>query len=272
MATISYVTETFGVKITNVIYFDATMKENHEASAEITKHDIEKGAALTDHVRPSRIGVTLEVMVTNTPIQSVGRLEGMLVPTVLGTSQRVISDGGGFRPARDPQVSPNFVQPGPKLPGVPRYTSPARVVPGDRGNMPVQFVAKLFTFPNPRDRLVDLWTAFNELRMNATELKVATRLHEYESMLIARVTAPVEAADAINFTLVFEQVGYSDSLVFEQVTKVERPAVKKAKPEEEQGPKDPYIVGSNTAKSVLIRGIEFITGYKAPPTQSSPGL
>ena len=47
---------------------DATTSEEHSATNEITRHPVEKGARITDHIRPEAETLTLECLVANTPI------------------------------------------------------------------------------------------------------------------------------------------------------------------------------------------------------------
>lgn len=52
------------------IAFDATVRDSHIASATITEHPVEDGVAISDHIRPDLDRVTLQVVVSNTPISS----------------------------------------------------------------------------------------------------------------------------------------------------------------------------------------------------------
>lgn len=51
------------------IIVDATVRELHEASAEVTEHPIEVGANVSDHIRANLDSVTLDVVVSNEPIR-----------------------------------------------------------------------------------------------------------------------------------------------------------------------------------------------------------
>jgi hypothetical protein len=56
------------------VVFDTTISETHEQAAEVTKHPVEKGADVTDHVRTMPGPFSCEVFVSNTPIEdSTGR-------------------------------------------------------------------------------------------------------------------------------------------------------------------------------------------------------
>lgn len=52
-----------------VLQLDATLAENHSFKAEITSFPVENGADITDHIRNAPIEITVEGMVTNSPIR-----------------------------------------------------------------------------------------------------------------------------------------------------------------------------------------------------------
>lgn len=48
--------------------FDASVRESFESSGEATEHAVERGASVSDHVRPNADTATIEAIVTNAPI------------------------------------------------------------------------------------------------------------------------------------------------------------------------------------------------------------
>lgn len=50
------------------VMFDAGVGETHLWTATVTEHPVEKGVAITDHVRPGAFRISLDLWVTNTPI------------------------------------------------------------------------------------------------------------------------------------------------------------------------------------------------------------
>lgn len=290
MATISY--ETNGV--TSVIFFDATMSENHEGTAEVTEHEVERGADLADHVRPQRAQLSLEVMITNTPIASSGRLIGEKVTMEFGPPEAVKGLPEVNRIPRDAKVKQGYVSPflfpaglNPTTPnrivqaqlgpgqlrpdddsffnGSPRLAYPTEVVNGVHGRNELVYVtAQVFTFLNPRDRLVDLWEALNKLRTEGTLCTVSTRLQDYQNMLITRIGAPVEARDAIQFGLQFKEIGFADSLTFATVDKAKiASSAKKAQPKKDLGPKKTYKLKSGP-QSVVDMTAQSLAGHRTP--------
>lgn len=64
-------TDATGGTVTGSVVLDASLNENHVAAAEITRHQVEKGSDVTDHIRPLPRRVSVEGLVTNTPIGDV---------------------------------------------------------------------------------------------------------------------------------------------------------------------------------------------------------
>lgn len=50
------------------LVLDASVQETHVANVEVTKHPVEQGAAISDHAREEPETVTIEGLVSNTPI------------------------------------------------------------------------------------------------------------------------------------------------------------------------------------------------------------
>lgn len=47
---------------------DATLRETHSHENEVTEHPVERGAAISDHIRPKPDGLVMEGVVSDTPI------------------------------------------------------------------------------------------------------------------------------------------------------------------------------------------------------------
>jgi hypothetical protein len=50
------------------VEFDVTTSETHASSAEVTQRNVEKGANITDHVRPAQDRLSVEAVITNAPL------------------------------------------------------------------------------------------------------------------------------------------------------------------------------------------------------------
>jgi len=56
--------------IIDSIVLDASLKEEHTGEVEVTDHPVEQGAAVTDHARPKPEELTIEGVVSNTPLNA----------------------------------------------------------------------------------------------------------------------------------------------------------------------------------------------------------
>jgi len=75
---------------------DVAPTETYEASVEVTKHPVETGSAISDHVSPTPSRITLEGLITNTPIRTprtqtrgLARAPASITLTVAGQEVRV---------------------------------------------------------------------------------------------------------------------------------------------------------------------------------------
>lgn len=56
--------------IIDTLVLDCSVKEEHTAEVEVTDHAVEQGSAITDHARPKPEELTIEGIVSNTPLSS----------------------------------------------------------------------------------------------------------------------------------------------------------------------------------------------------------
>lgn len=292
MATIRYVEN----GVTNVVYFDATMSESHGRTAEITEHVVERGADLADHVRPSRPDFSMDVMVSNTPIPNrgkppEGRIIGQKVLTFFQSPEQIRNSLDVNRAVFPPSIKGGYVAPfslplnggrvGLTTPGgngpadistvgsngnsSSRITYPWVVTPGSYSANRVQGLwAEVFTYLEAQDRVQDIWTALNGLLERAQVLTVVTRLQEYPSMLIAGIGAPVEARNAITFSLRFKQVGFAESLTFANAVAPVAANAKKAVAKKDQGPKATFTMEDTRGQSLVDMKMQSLAGYRTP--------
>ncbi len=68
------------------VTFDASVRESYESSGEATEHAVERGAAVSDHVKPNADSLTVEGVVTNTPILAPGNQADGVTGDVRGLS------------------------------------------------------------------------------------------------------------------------------------------------------------------------------------------
>ncbi len=71
------------------VLLDASINEQHVASAQITSHQVETGADVSDHIRPMPRRLTVEMMITDTPIRSLYQVQGSKRPSIIGTDRSI---------------------------------------------------------------------------------------------------------------------------------------------------------------------------------------
>jgi hypothetical protein len=57
----------------DVVNVDAAMSQNHERNAEVTKHPVEKGADIADHIRPLPDGLNIHGIISTVSVVDMGQ-------------------------------------------------------------------------------------------------------------------------------------------------------------------------------------------------------
>lgn len=57
-----------------VVQLDATVNEAHERSAAVTQHPVEQGVNITDHVRPEPATISIDGVVSGTPLVNLSKI------------------------------------------------------------------------------------------------------------------------------------------------------------------------------------------------------
>lgn len=230
--------------------FDLLISEHHSSSAVITEHTVEDGVDLTDHVRPDRARLTLEVLTTNHPIAPSLVSWSILLPdgspaetpfnpltplTASGAVRKQFSDAkfsGGVTTLADKlpaALSPITRQIPTKVNGLATPFTPVTVTPAEFRT----FTYLLAMGSSPQaisrtERLVSVYEQLDDLCATGTPVTVTTDLKTYPSMLIQSVSAPVGVDDSIHFTLSLIQLRIAQT-ASTTVTKVlVKPAQKRA--------------------------------------------
>jgi hypothetical protein len=152
------------------LIFDVCSEERHRASAQATEHDVERGVAITDHVRPERRLLTLEVVVSDTPFRAGGDVSGVVE-------------------AVEVPVSPAAVQRGPKRTGD-RFERGA--LEQSQGS---QYLA-VFQADGEMTRVVDKWARIIDARDRALLATITTKIETYTNMVLVEAQTTRTAADA----------------------------------------------------------------------------
>jgi hypothetical protein len=244
--------------------FDAVISEEHASSAEATEHPVEEGIAITDHVKPNPARLSLQAVVTNTPLNQVlttikdpnGAYASGVAPLLLLNHPEVIQidTKRQMQPGRVilPQVSPF------KFPGIKRASTPAQAFPGVWVE-DARFLATRINGSHPwrQNRVRAVYEALVDIVDTGTPVRLVTELRTYESLLLVSVTAPVKPEDAIVFALEFKEFRTA-STRNARVTKTEKkPAEKRAEPKKDEGPKGP---GYLFAKPPDLRSVSHRIG------------
>jgi len=175
---------------TYLLTFDAVTSEQYDLETQVTEHPIEKGSPLVDHVRPLPVRITLEGLVTDTPVfLPEDHTDGMVSSNFqVETPRQTLADqvqrhggvaGVGFGTPIEAQIA----------------ASAARNItfPGKRG--------AVRTNVGNRKRLIV--ATLLRLRAQASQLTVETPLRRWENMVLANasVTRAPKAQMKVQLTL-----------------------------------------------------------------------
>lgn len=265
----------------SVIEFDATLSETHSSKSEKTSHPVEAGVAISDHVRPSEDRVTLEVIVTNTPLNDMsvsrflaptGRLQSAaplrmanLPLTLSGVTvageQRLV---GKSKQVATPKIKaarqPGFGFPM-QLRGAlnadardnPPEVTPGRfdkLVPNGVSGSPLQAVT-------PANRVKLVYEVLQSLVRSGVEVNLVTDLRDYPSMVITSLSTPKTAMDALVFSMELEEIRFSSTKKTEvKALRVEEPRAEK---KVDQGPTAPayFSAEAQAHKQSVLDGISL---------------
>lgn len=198
------------------IDFDATLLEEYTRSADITTFPVENGAVLADHHQPNPRAITLEVIVTDTPVRPATLREGM--------------QNAALQPPG--QVAPKALD-------LPINKAPVaglagqRLIQGNASRFPRQRTASVLQFTGTVSRVVDIFEVFDGL-IDASQVVNVLLFgeKEFKNMLLANVRAPRTAGNghSMTFTVDLVQVEFAST---EGDRKV--PAEKKHEPKRDVG-------------------------------------
>lgn len=223
------------------IEFDASINENHEATATATEHPVEPGENrrnVTDHVIPGAETVSLEAHVTNTPIRQPSTqmrgVVGSVTPANLGEFSRRTYERG----AQNSEAARY---------GSAGYTADANVL----------------QFPGPFNRVTDIHELLLDLRARGVLVTVVTSLRIYEDCVITAVSVPrsVESGDAATFTINFQRLTFAES----DTVEVPTPSQPRGNTNRNRGQQATEEVDEDSAEggstSLLAQGLDRVAGF-----------
>ena len=172
-----------------VMLLDAAISERHVRDAKITRNEIEDGSLVSDHVKLEPIKLTIEGIVSDSPLDFIGAALGTVVG--LGTSavQNAFKGGSSFLGSVAAQTASLGLG---SLSGLVQETS---------GTLEERVQGRI------RDP-IDAFKYLEELWQKREPFTVITKLNRYENMVIANLTVPRDArtGKSLRFTLTLEEV------------------------------------------------------------------
>lgn len=245
------------------IAVDATLRQQHSAPSTVTDHPVETGSNISDHIRPEPDTLTLEGIISNTPIRwpddHVGESEPetrTITVSLPGYDSRSTVTGAS-RTIGD--VVPTNLPPGAPRPG--HFVSDIPVGFSDTAQIgqDVQsrtLTAQVLSYTLEFNRVQACYDDLLRLRNDRVLCTVVTSLRTYEQMGITTFDVPREAAngDALRFSISFKHVRFgstkNEPLPLIPVKKVNKGTATK---EEKDG-------GENTSQSALRKAYKFLFG------------
>lgn len=183
--------------------FDVVVSEEHERSSVVTDHSVERGVNIVDHVRPMPDRVTLDVYVSNSPINSPDAAQLPLtldIPqpgdgTFLagGTGALLGAAAAAFSgPEGDPSNPRSSLQ---------RFL-------GLTGGLPTSLTASVQQFTGDQDYVRNAYDTLTTLRDTATLLNVITPRAKYTSMILEKIQLHRDSGVGTGgrFTLEFREI------------------------------------------------------------------
>lgn len=211
------------------LHFDAVLSEDHERTTLVTDHNVEQGINIVDHVRPNPDRLTLEVFISETPVES---NDFQLLSLVLDLPQ---PDGGGNVFGQAPGV-----------------------ISG--GFPPQQISATTYQTSNDFHYVQDAYNQLTTLRDTATLLSIATPKQFYSNMILEtiRLRRDPRSGTSGYFTLEFRQIRViSSSIVAAPI-----PSVPRAAPTLVTGKKDP--TQATAPKQSVLANLSTKSGLNLP--------
>lgn len=237
------------------VWIDVSVRESHDVTADVTRHPVESGTDIADHIRPEPRSITIEGMVTNHPIE---------LPLSHAGTARIDSSG---LPLTVAHSAPSRVAPHAQtIEGEPSVGALA-VVPGvEQGvallgalrvdvRSKVKLSMELFTpntsqttrlnatalrFTEPFDRVGAVQEALQRIMDESELVTVVTGLAIYESVALTSLSMERSAQvgpDCLKFTA----TGSVIRVVSSQVAKVPDPLKQRGKPAVSQGKQDATV-------------------------------
>jgi hypothetical protein len=247
MAEISFTSQAGQSKIISI---DATIEEIHSAAATVTEFAVEKGVAISDHVRPENAFISMEIVITNTPIDQprshTDGAFGRIQPTeLLVETRRNVRDLARGVPVS--AIVPFPVSVGANFAGAVEQ----------RGTTTIG--VSVFRFTGARvDRVSAVYNEILNIIANGLLCKITTRLRIYENMALEMAETPRTAADgsSIRMRLQARQV----RIVSTETVEVTEPAVTRGDKTQRRGAQKPTVPSTGQTEKLRSFADQLVFG------------
>lgn len=254
---------------TYTMELDASVHEQHDETATITDHPVERGSNVADHLRPDPKSISIEGVISNTPqFLPADHVGGASLVT-----QKVDVAWQGFDNRATVEGRSKTVGDVTRdVPGLGLLASRVPVPTALLGQIPIGFAEKMNvgrqveggadamnvqTFSQPFDRVRECSTELSRLLNEGVLVKVITTFREYPDMGITAINTARDAGtrNAWRFTIALKQVRFG--------TTKDEPAPKLPTKKVSKGTKTPEKHEEPPAqRSALKTLIDFITGHQ----------
>lgn len=259
------------------IWIDVTLREEHNSSASVTRHPVEEGALVADHVQLEGDQLQLEGIVTNTPIEMPGSHMGDVVGEDVGSRLNITESVVNGTRSQTIEGEPSLGVLG-LFPLVDQANSIGRLVGVDaRRPREFQMVTPsvqaqtrsvsmtALGWSGEFDRVTAVANALRETFRARKPVQVVTRLRVYESMVMTDLSINRDASsgNALRFGCTVEEIVIVKSQT--GIAGAPDPVNTRAKPAVDTGnqntvPEDPSDKaggGISAAKQLEQRALDF---------------
>lgn len=225
---------------TAMIFLDATLRENFDATTEVTQHPVEDGADISDHVILKPLKLTIDGVISETPFSIEGQKLGFATSVAASIGQSVGGAIGALAAGYGAAKS---------LAGV---LQPKSITGGEVRDEEFKNV------PSENSRLRDAVNEFLNMRQSKQVVSIVTGLKQYKNMILVSFTVSRDqnTGQSINLHLEFQEIVLAES----KTVKIAIPKIKSAIPKSEQGRKTPAEVTGQKGSIAKKLASQFFGG------------
>ncbi len=269
-------TNTLTDTLSSFLSFDVVTTENPAFPAQVAEHVVEHGADVSDNVRVGCLTLTLEVFVTNEPIDSLPQWGSGSV--------------GNSGPITTPDTQqPPLTPPGPSLSvpiwfslpvGIPLVgpltsalglndqTTTIQATAGMPPTHGVTMNPRVLQFGSSFDAVQLTHDQLDTLRQSAQLIEVVGSKGTYDNMVIEHfeMLRNAETGSGAIFTIQFKEI----RIVQSQTVNAPQPTKPRAKPKQSKGSQSTTNAEGATASSFLSTIVALFSGQTVPPLHSTP--